>query len=86
MAHDEKAVYELTGKGKGELKSAQTALSMLELKLLVLMDGRANLGRIFKAFSSQPQAELVETIERMRRSGLIVDRDPGDAGGEHGGI
>jgi two-component system OmpR family response regulator len=83
---DEKAAFALTRKGTGELKSAQTELSALELKLLVLMDGGADFGRILKAFSAQPQVELVETVNRMKRTGLIVDRDKSDAGGEHGGI
>ncbi|OAI51984.1 hypothetical protein AYO46_01275 [Betaproteobacteria bacterium SCGC AG-212-J23] len=86
MAVDEKAAYSLTNKGKGELKSARTELPMLELKLLVLMDGGANLGRILKAFSAQPQVELVETINRMKRTGLIADRDKEGGGDEHGGI
>jgi len=59
---------------------------VLELKLLVMMDGRASLGRIRKAFSAVPEAELLDTVNRMKRAGLIADRDPGDAGGEHGGI
>jgi len=86
LALDEKALYALTNKGKGELKSARTALSMLELKLLVLIDGGANLGRLLKAFSAQPQVELVETINRLKRTGLIADRGKDDGGGEHGGI
>jgi CheY-like chemotaxis protein len=78
LAVDEKASYTLTNKGTGELKSARTALTTLELKLLVLMDGGANLGRIMRAFSAQPQVELIETINRMKRTGLIADRGKDD--------
>jgi CheY-like chemotaxis protein len=85
LAVDEKTAYSLTIKGKGELKSARTELPILELKLLVLMDGGANLGRILKAFSAQPQDELTEAINRMKRTGLITDRDK-NGGDEHGGI
>lgn len=82
---DEKAVYALTRKGTAELNSAETSLTALELKLLVLIDGRASLGRLLKTFSSQPQAELLEILHKLRQSGLIGD---GDKEGEapHGGI
>ena len=83
---DEKAAFSLTPKGKREINSARTSLSLLELKLLVLMDGGARVGRILKTFSAQPQAELVATINRMKVTGLIVDRKGDDGGGEHGGI
>jgi len=86
LAVDEKAGFALTNKGKSELKSARTELPMLELKLLVMMDGGANLGRILKAFTAQPQVELMETINRMKRTGLIADRDKAGGGDEHGGI
>lgn len=82
---DEKAVYALTRKGTAELNSAETSLSALELELLVLVDGRATLGRIVKTFSSQPQATLLDTLCKMQKGGLIADGEK-DGGGEHGGI
>ncbi|HUQ25010.1 MAG TPA: response regulator [Burkholderiales bacterium] len=83
---DDKTAYALTRKGTAELNSAQTSLSALELKLLVLIDGKATLGRILKTFSSPPQAELLDTLAQMKRAGLIADRGKDDGGGDHGGI
>jgi two-component system OmpR family response regulator len=76
---DPKHVYELTPKGSKELKSAATALPALELELLVLLDGKCSVGRILKTFPSQPQPALLDTLQKMKRGGLIADAS---AGGE----
>lgn len=74
---DQKHVFALTGKGAKELKSAATSLTAMELKLLVLIDGKVTLGRIYKTFPAQPQPELNDTLLKLKRAGLIAD-----AGGE----
>jgi CheY-like chemotaxis protein len=78
---DQKHIFALTSKGSKELKSANTSLTALELKLLVLIDGQSNLGRIYKQFAAQPQAELNDTLLKLKRAGLIADAG-GD--GDHG--
>lgn len=82
---DEKAVYALTRKGTAELNSAQTSLPALELKVLVLVDGQANLGRILKTFQEQPRAEMLDLLHTLKQAGLIAEGGK-DGGGEHGGI
>lgn len=83
---DEKTTYAVTRKGTNELHSAQTSLSALELKVLVLIDGRANLGRILKTFATEPRAEMLDLLHRLKRGGLIADAEKESGGGEHGGI
>jgi len=79
---DEKHVFALSSKGARELQAAATSLTAMELKLLVLVDGKVTLGRIYKTFPSQPQPELIDTLQKLKRAGLIVDAggDNEDAG------
>jgi two-component system, OmpR family, response regulator len=79
---DQKHVFALTGKGSKELKAAATSLTATELKLLVLIDGKVTLGRIYKTFPSQPQAELLDTLHKLKKGGFIADAggDDDDAG------
>ena len=79
---DEKHVYGLTRKGKAELNSAATSLSALELELLVLVDSRASVGRIFKTFPAEPQAALLDALAKLKRAGLIADEGSADAAGD----
>jgi CheY-like chemotaxis protein len=79
---DQKHVFALTGKGSRELKAAATSLTATELKLLVLIDGKVTLGRIYKTFPSQPQPELLDTLHKLKKAGFIADaggdEDSGD--------
>ena len=79
---DKKHVFALTAKGSRELKSAATSLTAMELKLLVLIDGNSPVSRILKLFASQPEPELLDTLHKLKRSGLIADaggkEDAGD--------
>jgi len=79
---DEKHVYALTARGTRELKSAATSLTALELKLLVLIDGQSPLSRIFKQFPSQPQAELKDTLFKLKTAGFIADAGGDEDGGD----
>jgi CheY-like chemotaxis protein len=83
---DEKAVYALARKGTAELNSAETSLSALELKVLVLIDGQANLGRILKTFHEHPQAEMLDLLHKLKKADLIAEGGKDSGGGEHGGI
>lgn len=82
---NENHVYALTAKGSRELKSAATSLTALELKLLVLIDGQSPVSRLLKVFSAQPKPELLDTLLKLQRNGLIADAG-GDEGEGHGGI
>jgi two-component system OmpR family response regulator len=77
---DEKHVYALTAKGTRELKSAATSLTAMELKLLVLIDGKVTLGRIYKTFPSQPHPELIDQLHKLKKGGYIADAGGDDAG------
>lgn len=77
---DESHVYALTQRGSRELKAADTSLTALELKLLVLVDGNSPVGRIFRLFPSQPQPELIDTLEKLKRAGYIADASDYDSG------
>ena len=81
-AVDKKHVFALTAKGSRELKSAATSLTAMELELLVLMDGSAPVARIIKLFPGRPEPELLDTLQKLKHSGLIADagghEDSGD--------
>jgi len=83
---DQKHVLVLTSKGAKELKSAATSLTAMELKLLVLIDGKMTFGRICKTFPSQPQPELIDTLHKLKRAGLIADAGGGDDSSGDGSI
>jgi CheY-like chemotaxis protein len=70
---DDKHVFSLTAKGSRELKAAATSLTAMELKLLVLIDGKVSLKRIYKTFPSQPQPELLDTLQKLKKGGYIAD-------------
>jgi two-component system OmpR family response regulator len=76
---DQKHVFALTQKGSKELKAGSTSLTALELKLLVLIDGKITLGRIYKTLPAPPQPELLDTLQKLRRAGYIVDAKGDDA-------
>ena len=79
---DQKHLFALTGKGSRELTAAATSLTAMELKLLVLVDGKLSLGRIYQTFPSQPQAELLDTLQKLKKAGLIADAGGGDDSGD----
>jgi CheY-like chemotaxis protein len=70
---DHDKVYALTTKAKAELNAAGTSLSTAELKLLVLIDGRASVAQIIKAAAPliAPEAVL-EVLEKLQKSGHIA--------------
>jgi len=69
---DQKGVYAVTSKGKAELNAAGTSLSAAELKLLVLIDGRASVAQIIKAAPSITPEAVLEELERLLKGGHIV--------------
>lgn len=79
---DEDHVFALTAKGTRELKSASTSLTALELKLLVLIDGKSPVARLYKVFKEQPQAELKDTLHKLKTGGFIADVGGDEEGGD----
>jgi two-component system, OmpR family, response regulator len=67
---DDKRIYALTSRGQAELSDAGTALSAPELKLLVLVDGRASVAKIARRAALDPQA-VAEAFDKLARSGHI---------------
>lgn len=66
---DDKRIYALTSRGQAELNSA-TSLGAAELKLLVLVDGRASVAKIAGRAALDPLA-VGEALEKLARSGYI---------------
>ncbi len=79
---NDKHVYALTARGSRELKAAATSLTALELKLLVLIDGKSTVARIVKVFSPQPKAELIDALQKLQRNGFIADAGGDDGAGD----
>jgi two-component system OmpR family response regulator len=79
---DKKHIFSLTAKGSRELKSANTSLTAIELKLLVLIDGQSSVARIYTQCAPQPQPELDDTLLKMKKGGLIADAGGDDDGGD----
>lgn len=79
---DKTHVFALSAKGSRELKSAATSLTATELKLLVLIDGNAPVSRIFKLFPNQPEPELLDTLQKLKRAGLIADAGGNEDAGD----
>ncbi|HXM82821.1 MAG TPA: response regulator [Burkholderiales bacterium] len=65
-------VFALTQKGSAELLAADTSLSAAELKLLVLIDGRASVAQIIPAASSLTPAAVVATLQKLAINGYIA--------------
>ena len=83
---DQKHVFALTSKGSRELKAAATSLTATELKLLVLIDGKVTLGRIYKTFSPQPQPEILDALQKLKNAGFIADAGGDDDHSADGSI
>ena len=80
MPLDEKAVYALTRKGTGELKSAQTELSALELKgtaLIVVQGADKNLTLASRNVrnAALTTGDLLNTYDVLRPDKLVFTKD-----------
>jgi len=72
----EKRVYVVTSKGNAELTGANTSLSPVELKILVLVDGMASVADIAgQTEDSLPLVAVARTLEGLARRGYIADPD-----------
>lgn len=66
-------VYVTTEKGNRELKAASTTLSVLDLEVLVLIDGLTPLKVIADRIPNAPRAVVVEAIQKLVHAKLIVN-------------
>ena len=73
MAAQDKRVYVLTAKGNAELTSAKTSLGEAELKLLVMIDGRATVEQIAKRMQGADVAAVAKMLQALARAGHIAD-------------
>lgn len=76
---DDRSVFALTRKGTAELNAGETSLSALELELLVLVDGQADVARLAKRVASQPPAAVRDALEKLRKAGFIAEDVGGDS-------
>jgi hypothetical protein len=77
---DEQRVYALTSKGNAELTGARTTLSATELKVLVLVDGQADVGQIAQHAQLEPKA-VAEMLARFAASGHVAAESDMNYGG-----
>ncbi len=66
-------VYVTTEKGNRELKAASTTLSVLDLEVLVLIDGLTPLKLIADRIPNAPRTVVVEAIQKLVHAKLIVN-------------
>ena len=69
---DPKGVYAVTTKGSAELGEAGTSLSAIELRLLVLIDGRSTVAQVLQAAPLLPEKTLTDALEKLLRAGCIA--------------
>ena len=69
------AVYALTVKGLAELNSADTLLSPTELRLLVLIDGKATVAQVAERAQPLTLAAATDAIGTLAKSGHIGPAD-----------
>ena len=74
-------VLALTARGEAELKSGQTALGPLELRLMVLFDGRSNFGAIRAHVAGHSEKEIATAVTRLLSDGMICRDAPAASGG-----
>jgi two-component system, OmpR family, response regulator len=76
MAAEAKRVYMLTAKGNAELTGANSSLMVDDLKLLILVDGIANVEQIAQRMGDQATvAGLAQQLAALARSGHLADPD-----------
>ena len=69
---DDDAVYSLTAKGKTELRGAGTALTAIELELLIHLDGTSTVAQVVRRNSAHARDKLLEALDKMSRDGLVA--------------
>lgn len=76
MAAEGKRVYMLTAKGNAELTGANSSLTVDDLKLLILVDGIANVEQIVQRLGGQSTvAGTAQQLGALARSGHVADPD-----------
>ena len=76
MAAEAKRVYMLTAKGNAELTGANSSLTVDDLKLLILVDGIANVEQIVQRIGGQATVGgVAQQLASLARSGHLADPD-----------
>src|SRR6185295_19288147 len=65
---DPKSVFALTARGRAELNAARTALTTVELKILVLVDGKSDVAQVIAHAQPLPANAVQELIDKLVKS------------------
>ena len=68
---EDNAVFALTAEGEKQLKGSETALSRLELELLVLVDGRASVSQLLSRAKNSPAVAGIAALRSLLAKKMI---------------
>jgi class 3 adenylate cyclase len=71
------AIYSKTGKGVQEASGKTSNLSRADRAVLSAIDGKTNVGALYKKFEKTPQPKFDQLIDRLEREGYIREASPG---------
>ncbi len=71
------AIFSKTGKGVQEASGKTSNLSRADRAVLSAIDGKSNIGALYKKFEKTPQAKFDQLIDRLEREGYIREASPG---------
>ncbi|MGA7984082.1 MAG: adenylate/guanylate cyclase domain-containing protein [Burkholderiales bacterium] len=71
------AIFSKTGKGVQEASGKTSNLSRADRAVLSAIDGKSNVGALYKKFEKTPQAKFDQLIDRLEREGYIREASPG---------
>lgn len=78
-------VFAITDRGNAELKSARTSRSTLELEILILIDGKANVAQIAEMARGHSRDDVNATLKKLFQDQLITTAtEPSSDGLESG--
>ncbi len=71
------AIYSKTGKGVQEASGKTSNLSRADRAVLSAIDGKSNIGALYKKFEKTPQARFDQLVDRLEREGYIREASSG---------
>jgi len=71
------AIYSKTGKGVQEASGKTSNLSRADRAVLSAIDGKSNVGALYKKFEKTPQTRFDQLIDRLEREGYIREASSG---------
>jgi len=73
------AIFSKTGKGVQEATGKTSNLSRADRAVLSAVDGKTNVGALYKKFDKTPEPKFHQLLERLDREGYIREASPGVA-------